>query len=380
MNSAEWRADFEPLGEQIWLNTAHQGVLPLPAAAEAREAIAWKTRPYELTQERFQGTPTRLRSSLAHLIGANPDEIVLANSVSYGLHLIAHGYPWRRGDEVLVTEGDFPSDILPWLVAERRYGIKVVRIRPRQYVVQPDELTAAITAKTRMFCSTWAHSFSGFVADAAALGSVCHDQGVTFVLNASQAIGARSLRVSAINVDAVVCAGFKWLCGPYGTGFCWLSPALTGQLRVVQSYWLASQTAESLELEVPEVELREDLDAKGLDVFGTANFFNFKPFAAAVELIDRYGVDRIAAHDQNLVEHFVSSLDKREYRLISPREQSPSRSTLVLFSCHERARNQSILQRLNAAGIHVAYRAGSIRLSPHCYNTVQDIDRTLESL
>src|SRR5262249_42496496 len=161
---------FADFGSRAWLNTAHQGALPLAAAAEAQEAVAWKMTPWALTQARFDQVPARLRAALGRLVGVPSDEIVLANSASYGLHLIANSYPWRDGDEVLVMAGDFPSDILPWLLLERRHGVRVTRIQPRERVVAPDELDAAITPRTRIFCTTWVHSFSGYAIDLDQLG------------------------------------------------------------------------------------------------------------------------------------------------------------------------------------------------------------------
>ena len=119
--------DFGSFNGHIWLNCAHQGPLPRIAAKAAREAIAWKVAPYKLTTERFNRVPARLKKALARLVGASTDEIILGNSASYGLHLLANGIPWRQGDEVLVVVDDFPSDILPWLRLEKK-GIQIVWI------------------------------------------------------------------------------------------------------------------------------------------------------------------------------------------------------------------------------------------------------------
>src|SRR5262249_57328870 len=99
---------------------------------------------------------------------------------------------------------------------------------------------------TKVFCATLVHSFSGYAVDAQALGEVCRARGVKFVLNASQALGARPFNVKDTPVDAVVSVGFKWMCGPYGTGFCWLRPELRESLKRTQAYWLSMQTADEL--------------------------------------------------------------------------------------------------------------------------------------
>ena len=371
--------DFGPFEGKIWLNCAHQGPLPRVAAEEAREAIAWKVAPFPLsTPEHFSGVPLRLREALGRLIGASADDIILGNSASYGLHLLANGLPWQAGDEVLLVKGDFPSDILPWLALEQK-GVKVRLIQPRAQVLQVDELLANLTPVSKLLCMTWVHSFSGRAIDLAAVAEVCRAKGVTFVLNTSQAVGTRPFNVATAGVDAITNVGFKWLCGPYGTGFCWLRPALRETLEYNQAYWLAMQTADDLGKAQDEIVVRSDLGARTYDVFGTANFFNFKPWTAAVEYIVKQGVEQIATHNQQLVSHLITGLDHNKYDLISPRH-GDRRSTLVLVSHKDPDRNQGLYQKLRQKGIYSAFRAGNLRFSPHLYNTEADIDAALSQL
>ena len=385
----DFQQDFGPFEGRIWMNCAHQGPLPRVAAEAAREAIAWKVTPYEMTQERFDGVPARLKEVLARLVGATTDEIVLGNSASYGLHLLANGIPWRAGDEVLVVDGDFPSDVLPWLGLERR-GVTVRRLRPARPLPDPDELRQAIrqsstgsgarSPATRLFCTTWVHSFSGFAADLAGLGAVCREEGVLLVANTSQALGARTLDVGSMPVDAIVNVGFKWLCGPYGTGFCWMRPDLIASLEYNQAYWLAQMTAADLGGEGGELRLPPGPPtARTYDVFGTANFFNFKAWTASVEYLLEQGLKRIARHDEALVDRLIGGLDRASYDLLSARE-GPSRSTLVFVSHRDPARNPEIHRRLKEAGVEVAYRLGKLRIAPHLHNTAAEVDRVLEVL
>jgi selenocysteine lyase/cysteine desulfurase len=375
----DYSHDFGPFNGRTWLNCAHQGALPQVAAQEAREAIAWKVTPYELTPERFNSVPARLRTALARLVNASTDEIILGNSASYGLHLVANGISWNQGDEVLVVANDFPSDILPWLRLEKQ-GVRVHRLHPQNPLPDPDELRRAVTPRTRLFCTTWVHSFSGFAADLDGLGAVCRENGVIFVVNASQGLGARALDVRTVPLDAVVSVGFKWLCGPYGTGFCWIKPELLESLEYNQTYWLAQMTAVDLGRENSELSLpKGPPSARTYDVFGTANFFNFKPWAASVEYLLNQGIDRIAAYDQRLVEQFIRGLDSKKYDLASPMTGG-ARSTLVFVSHRDAARNDEIRMRLGEGGIDVAYRKGKLRLSPHLYNTSADIEKALAVL
>ncbi|HEX4945765.1 MAG TPA: aminotransferase class V-fold PLP-dependent enzyme [Blastocatellia bacterium] len=370
--------DFGPFDNKIWLNTAHQGALPRVAVEQAHEAIAWKIAPYNLTTDRFSAIPPRLKQALGKLIDAPADDIILGNSASYGLHLLANGIRWQAGDEVLLMMGDFPSAILPWLGLQKR-GVNIRFIEPRHSVIDADDLLAAMTPKTKLVCTTWVHSFSGFAVDAQSLGEVCRAHNVLFVMNTSQAIGARPFSVQTMPVDAISNVGFKWLCGPYGTGFCWMRPELRESLDYNQSYWLAMQTADDLMREQHEVVLREGLGARAYDVFGTANFFNFKPWTASLEYLLEQGIDNIEAHDQTLVSRFIAGLDEGKYNLLSPREGA-ARSTLIFISHQQKERNAELYRSLIAQDIYPAFRNGRLRFAPHLYNTEDDIDAALAAL
>lgn len=368
---------FRHFDGRVWLNCAHQGPLPIVAVDALAEAVRWKEAPYELTAERFSAVPERLRKSLANLIGAEPNEIVLGNSASYGLHLIANGLGLSVGDEVLVMATDFPSDILPWLRLEAQ-GVIVHQLRPRGYVLEPDEILGRISSRVRVLCLTWVHSFSGWMIDLDAIGSRCREHGVMFVVNASQAIGARALDVRSTPVDAIVSVGFKWLCGPYGTGFCWIRKELLHRLKPMQAYWLAMLSADDLARPV-ETRLPTETDHRAFDVFGTANFLNFVPWTASIEYLSSIGIPRIAEYDQQMIQRLIDGLDKRRFAVSSPASGS-RRSTILVLSDRTESRNQALYQALTTAGVHVALRAGQLRISPHLYNTYGDVDRALSIL
>jgi selenocysteine lyase/cysteine desulfurase len=288
------------------------------------------------------------------------------------LHLLANGFPWKAGDEVLLVQGDFPSVILPWLGLDSR-GVCMRCIEPQGPIIDAEEVAAHITPSTKIFCTTWVHSFTGRVVDVEALGDVCRSNGVQFILNTSQALGTRLFDVTEAPVDAITNVGFKWLCGPYGTGFCWMRSDLRESLQYNQNYWLAMQTADDLGEAGGELTLSEDLGARKYDVFGTANFFNFKPWAASVEYLLDQGVNRVAAHNDDLVSRLIGLLDRNRYQILSPLEGA-DRSTLVLLSHRDRSRNEKVYHALRRREIYAAFRRGNIRLSPHLYNTEQDID------
>jgi selenocysteine lyase/cysteine desulfurase len=374
-----YAADFGPFDGRVWLNAAHQGALPRIAADAARSALADRIAPHRIPDGAFVEAPRRLREALARLIGAQADDVILGNSATYGLDLLANGLRWERGDEVLFVNGEFPATVIPWRVLERD-GVVLRFLAAREGdAPAPEELAAALTARTRIVCMSWVNSFTGHAVDADAIGQVCRAAGIGFVLNASQGLGARVLDVSTMALDAVTCCGYKWLLGPYGTGFCWIAPALRDRLASRHAYWLPSVWGQPGGLR--NYAVRRDLGARAFDVFGTANFLNVLPWTAAIEYLAAAGPAAVQQYDDALVERLVAGLDRDRYTLVSPRAGG-RRSTLVVV----RPRDGSELDAatlhatLATAEIDTALREGTVRLSPHLYNTAADVDRALDVL
>ena len=368
---------FGPFGGRVWLNTAHQGPLPKVALEAARAALEQKARPHLLRDEDFFEVPRKLREALGKLTGAAPEEIILGNSTTYGLDLLANGMQWQRGDEILVVDGDFPANVFPWLIL-RNQGVIVRFVQARGGAIEAEQLAVEISPRTRLFCTSWVNSFSGYAIDVDGLGQVCRNNHVIFVLNAAQGLGVRVLDVQASPVDAVTCCGYKWLCGPYATGFCWLTPALRESLTLRHAYWLTMQSGKPLD-KIRDYSMRSDLGARAWDLFCTANFLNFVPWTAAIEFLLQAGPANIAGYDERLVTRFLENLDGDRFELISPR-RGPQRSTLIVMRPREAGEAEAWHKRLARAGFDVAVREGNLRISPHLHNTVEDMANLLRAL
>ena len=378
MSGRPFAADFGPFGGRVWLNAAHQGPLPRPAVEALEEAVAMKRSPHAIEDTDFLTVPRELREALGRLVGAPAKEVILGNSASYGVQMLAQSIRWKAGDEVLVVQGDFLANIFPWLPFEDE-GVGVRALEPRGSVVEPDELEEALSPRTRVFCTSWVSTFTGHLADLGGLGEVCRRHGVTFVVNATQGLGRRPLDVSALPLDALTSAGYKWLCGPYATGFAWFHPRLVESLRPRQAYWLAMPDDVELDLnDEGDYELRPDLGARAFDVFGTANFFDFMPWRASVSYLVERGIERTAEHTDALVRRLVGGLLEAGYEIAGPVDDP--RLSIVVASHPDRALNPELHAALAEAGVDVALRAGNLRIAPHLYNSAEDIDRALEVL
>src|SRR4051794_34458501 len=350
--------------------------MPRSAAGIARAAVEAKLDPRRIPEASFFEIPQRLRRQLARLVHADPSEVVLGNSTSYGLDLLAHGLALQQGDEVLLAEGDFPATVYPWLPLERR-GVLLRRLPAPSGAPEPDDLRSVLTKRTKVVCTSWVFSLTGRTADVRALVDVCREHGdITFVLNGSQAVGARPTDVRDLGVDALVSCGFKWLCGPYATGFAWLSSELLESIQYEQGYWLAQ--IDDISRPPDHYALRTDLGAAAYDVFCTANLSTYPAWERAVSLLLDAGLDEVERHDQSLVQRLIDGLPAG-WRLRSPADGA-SRSSLVFVASDGGDRVAEAMQILDAAGVDAGERAGMIRLSPHVHNTEADIGRALDAL
>jgi len=212
--------------------------------------------------------------------------------------------------------------------------------------------------------------------DLSSIGEICRAKEVKFVLNASQGLGGIPYDVSCGYVDALTSVGFKWLCGPYGTGFCWIEPEFRESLDYNQAYWLAMQTADDLKGAQSMPVIKSGLGARKYDVFGTANFFNLKPWTEAVNLLLDIGVENIWEYNQSLIQRLIDELNPNDYRIVSPFDRS-ERSNILIVSHRDAKKNQTIYDILRSHHIYTSLRNGQLRLSPHVFNTDEDIGRAL---
>jgi cysteine desulfurase / selenocysteine lyase len=374
-DDSRFAAGFGPFDGRVWLNAAHQGPLPRVALSALEQAAAMKRSPHRIADGDFLDVPRRLREAIGAMLSVSAHEIVVGNSATYGLQLLVDGLDWRDGDEVLVVANDFPANITPWLALSGRAGVRVRVHEPRVPMLTGEELARVATGRTRLLCTSWVNSFTGHVLDVDAVGGACRDRGIIFVLNATQGLGAMPLHPASLPVDALTSSGFKWLCGPYGTGFAWILSTLLARLRPVQSYWLTLPDDGAVEEALSEpFRPREPLGHRNLDVFGTASFLNLLPWTAAVEYLQGIGVDVIRDHNDRLVRRLLERLDTEDLRILSPTAREP-RSPIAVFSHRDEGRNPQLHAALTSAGIDTAIRNGRIRVSGHLYNSEDEIDR-----
>jgi selenocysteine lyase/cysteine desulfurase len=338
-------------------------------------SVAAKMRPHIVDDVSFFSVAASLRQTLATLIGANPDEIALTNGAGAGLAAIAYALKWSRGDEVVIARGEFPVQYATWKPMEAREGIKVRIAVPQGQFIQSDDLVAAMTPSTRVVSVSHVRFDDGSMLDVSSLAAACKRNGTLLVLDVSQSCGAIPMSVRSLGADFIVCAGYKYLLSPWGTGFLWTRKENLDSLRPGPYNWLSQGVESFAHLNFVDPEPSPSLSRWDSAEAASIYNFNLNVMEASTRFVLDAGPALIRDHNQALIEYFFERLPDG-YRLATPRQAS-QRGVFGCIEAGSRADTESVYQTLRDEGFVVALREGKIRVAPHLLNSTQDMDRLL---
>jgi selenocysteine lyase/cysteine desulfurase len=363
--------EFPWTAATIYLNNASVGPIPERTRLALEAFNAKRTAPHLLPDRDLFPMLDAARQAAARLIGAEPGEIALMPSTSAGLNVAARALPLTRGDVVLLSDREFPANVYPWL-ALRRQGIDVelAPVTPEGF---PDEdylVERLADPRVRALTVSFVQFSNGWKADLARLGSACRANGAWLVVDAIQGLGASPLDVRSLPVDLLACGGQKWLLSPWGSGFLYVRRELATRLEPMAVGWLAIEGTDDF-ANLLRYGDRLRADAKRFELPNA--FHDSLGLAVSVGLLLELGVDAIDAYTRSLGEPLIAWARKHGVPVISPAD-GEHRSAIVCLAPPE---PQETHRRLRHAGILCALREGALRFAPHCYNTLEEVERAV---
>ena len=312
-----------------------------------------------------------LRAALARLVHGNPEEIGFVQNTSEGLNLIANGLPLAPGENVLFCDMEFPSNVYPWMNLERR-GIEARCVPHHGGGLTLERVEAHADDHTRAVAVSSVEFLTGFRTDLAAIGRWCRAHNAYLVVDAIQSLGVLPMDVEANHVDFLACGGPKWLMGPGGQGFIYVRQELLNELHPVFAGCISVEGWADWR----SYDLTFLPDASRFDL-GCANFIGRVGLLAAVRLLLSVGIEAVEAWTLHLTDLLIEDLQARGYEVVS-RLDRRHRSAIVTFAVPRDP--QAALETLQEADIVISQRESYLRVSPHCYNTEQEILRIGETL
>jgi selenocysteine lyase/cysteine desulfurase len=310
------------------------------------------------------------------MIRAKPEEIAVTTGASAGASVVAHGLEWKPGDEIIIAQGEFPLHYATWKPMEEREDVTLRIIAPQDRFITADDLIDALTPRTRIVSVSLVRFDDGSLLDAARVAAACHTQGALLLLDVSQACGAVPMNVTDLGADFMVCSGYKWLLSCYGTGFFWVKSEHLDTLRPGPFYWTGQDTDDFAELNF--VDPKPYRGAKRWDAVEWATYYNFNlsAMAESVDFVWRVGPEVVAGHNRNLIESMFSRLPEDRCVPASPLDPK-RRGPAGCFTALKPEKTVELYQKLRREKIIVALREGKIRVSPHLFNSSQDIDHLI---
>jgi selenocysteine lyase/cysteine desulfurase len=366
------RSEFAVTQRLTYLNHAAVGVLP----KRSREAIDAFVRGHAeagvLGVYMYEGDMPKYRERVGRFIGAGGDEIAILRNTGDGANVIALGLDWQPGDEILLTDNEFPSNAIPW-VALRRRGINVRFISSENERMTPDVLRREMTWRTRVVTVSWVSFADGYRHDLAALSEVAHERGALFCVDAIQGLGAFPLDVRAQGIDALYAGGAKWMLSLQGVSLFYLRADLIERLTLGQPGWRSmSDMWDFLEYDQPYVDDVSRFEG------GTPNFVGALSLERAIDTIEEAGTEAIGKHVIGLTDRLCEGLSRLGADIQTLRGPGIS-SGIVTFSMPG-CDSVAVGKALQSEGIVTTWRASGIRVAPHGYNSADDIDRLLTVL
>jgi len=362
-----------PVSRQ-WAYLDHAAVAPLSGPAYdafetwSDEAVHHGAAPYKDWMERVE----RLRQRAARMIGAQNAEIGLVRNTTEGISLVAEGFPWQSGDNVVFPADEFPSNQYPWLNLAHR-GVQTRRVETQSGRLDPDRLAAACDDRTRIVSVSWVAFSSGWRNDVQQIAEIAHDRGALLFLDAIQGLGVFPLDVSRTDVDFLAADGHKWLLGPEGAGIFFIRRKHLDLLRPLGVGWnsvVHSHDFTRIELAFkPTAERYEG---------GSPNTAGLIALGASLELLGRFPQEAIARRVLETTDLACERLEEIGAVIHSDRRQE-HKSGIVTFELPGRD-PQALREKCLRQQVVLSCRGGRLRISPHAYNDASDIDRLMEAL
>jgi selenocysteine lyase/cysteine desulfurase len=362
-----------PVAERYtYLNHAALGPLPRRTADTIAQLAQDFRERGSLAEATWLSTIARTRKLVSRLLNVSTDEIAFTKNTSQGLNIVAASLPWQRGDIVVTVKGEFPANVYPW-VALQQQGVVVRYVRPRNGRIVLQDLEQALVG-AKFLAISWVQYSNGYRIDLDAVSRLCAARNVLLCLDAIQGVGALPIDLRATPVDFCAFGAHKWLLAPQGVGVLYVNELFRGLMQPANVGWLGADWRDYTAFDY------DTRTAEGTPHYeeGSRSLVGIAGLEQSLELLLEVGQEHIACHLQQLTDRLAQQLMTFGYRMLTPLE--PENRSGILTFAHPQRSAQELFDALRAARIVSAVREGGVRLSPHLYNTRDDIDAVLNVL
>src|SRR3954447_15953851 len=363
------RTRFPIFDELVYINSCSQGALSDAVRAAYDEYLTgWDERgaPWDYWVERTDAA----RRAFAGLVNGAVDDVAVTTSLSAAVSPLASALDFAARPKVVISDFEFPTIGQIWHAQERR-GAQVVHVPADGAEIPLERFEEAIDEQTALVSITAVCYRNGSRLPVEEIARIAHDRGALVLLDAYQAAGTYPLDVADLGVDALAAGVLKYLLGSAGLAFLWTRPGLAEQLLPTQTGWFADR-------DIFEMDISDYSPSPTARRFqsGTPPVPAIYAGIAGIELMEEIGIAATREHVNALNERLIAGADELDATVVTPRE-AERRGALV---CIRSTDAPALVAALAEDGIVTSERDGNLRVSPHAYNTPEDVDAVLASL
>jgi selenocysteine lyase/cysteine desulfurase len=366
---ARCRSRFPIFEKQVYVNSCSQGALS-DAVRAAYDAYLRDWDDEGAPWEYWVGQAEKARAAFAELVGAEPDEIAVTTSESLGVSALASALDWSKRPKVVISDFEFPTIGQIWHAQEPR-GAQVVHVPAQGAEIPLEAFDAAIDEQTALVSITAVCYRNGSRLDVEGITRIAHERGALVLLDAYQAVGSYPIDVGELDVDFLGAGVLKYLLGSAGLGFFYCRADLISTLWPTQTGWFADR-------DIFEMDIHDYSPSETARRFesGTPPIPSIYAGVAGIELMQEIGIAETRVHVLGLHERLYDGVAELGGTIVTPTDPE-KRGALVCVRSND---VEELVRRLAADSIVTSSRDGHLRISPHCYNTVEDIDAVLAAL
>ena len=368
------RALFPMTEKLTYLNSAAVSPMPTTAISAITSQLDDVAAAGSAHYQDWVDTKDRARSLAAEMLGVRPDQIAFLRNTSDGFSAIASGLQWQAGDNIVSFEREFPANFYPWRRIRDEFGAELRLTPERDGRIDLDEFIALIDSNTKVVAISSVQYASGYKADLERIGRAARCADALFCVDIIQGFGAFGYDLPAQYVDAACGASHKWLCAPEGCGIMYLSDRARTRVKPTFVGWISVETPWNFED-------REQAFKSGALAWesGTGCSSLFYGLEQSLKLLRDTGLTRIERHLDDLTNHLCDGLAGRNYEIVSSRAIG-EKSQIVCIKHLGGLTSNQIAAHLENEKIIVSPRGDRVRIAPHFYNNLEDIERLVVAL
>ncbi len=361
----------------LYFNSAYFGPSPIRAKETIEKAMSRELDPSFYAYDDWMSISEKLRVKFAELIQVSPDMITHSTSSSDVINIIANGFIFEKGDIVAAINKDYPSNILPWMLAQRhnKFTFDMIDLG-NEVVPNPSWLEKNLKPQTRIFNMSYVTFDTGKKMDLISIGKFLKSRDILFVVDGTQALGGMEITAEELSyIDILTVSSYKWMLGPYGHAFAYFSQKAQDQIYHLNANWILSPNSKQV-YNLLDYTTETLPGARQYDRGQAANLLCSGCLDGSLSFLQEIGLSNIRKHNAEVRDYFLENYPKKKYNLVTPLEHMGNIVCMKSVSGDSIALEQEFKKR----NIDVSVRQGNIRLSFHVFNTKAQVEELIKGM